>query len=96
MPVDKETINTRSPDSETVTDFHRFADTDATANSIHHTLGLTHMQAAFGDHNHRDGNGNSLLGDITFTGSRSLNTATVLKQVIDALVLLGASDNTVA
>lgn len=96
MPVDKETVNTRSPDSETVSDFHRFADTDSTALSIHHTLGLTHMQGAFGDHNHRDGNGRELLDDVTFTGSRSLNTATVLKQVIDALVLLGASDNTVA
>lgn len=96
MPVDKETVNTRSPDSETVSDYHRYADTDASVNSIHHTLGLTHMQAAFGDHNHRDGNGRALLDDVTFTGSRSLNTATVLKQIIDALVFLGASDNTVA
>lgn len=96
MPVDKETINTRSPDSETVDDFHRYSDCDATVNSKHHTLGLTHLQSAFGDHNHRDGNGRELLDDVTFTGSRSLNTATVLKQVIDALVLLGASDNTVA
>lgn len=96
MPVDKETVNYRSPDSETVDDFHRFSDCDSTVNSKHHTLGLTHLQAAFGDHTHRDGNGNSLLDDVTFTGSRSLNTATVLKQVIDALVLLGASDNTVA
>lgn len=96
MPVDKETVDKRSPNSEIVEDFHRHADTDATANSIHHTLGLTHMQAAFGDHNHRDGNGRALLDDFNFTGSRSLNTATVLKQVIDALVALGASDNTVA
>ena len=96
MPVDKETVNTQSPDSQTVNDFHRFADTDSRTEAIHHTLGLTHAQAAFGDHNHRYGNGVPLLDGTTFTLSRSANLQAVLKQMIDALVLLGATDNTTA
>lgn len=95
MPVDKETTNERSPDAQTVIDFHRYADTDSSAPAIHHSLGGTRNQAAYGDHNHRDGNGRPLLDDVVFTLSRSANTAAVLKQVIDALVLLGATDNTV-
>jgi len=95
MPVDKETTNLRSPDAETVNEFHRFSDVDSRAEAQHHSIGATHNQAASGDHNHRDGNGRPLLDDVTFTLSRSANTAAVLKQVIDALVLLGATDNTV-
>ena len=96
MPIDKETVNKHSPSSEVVTDFHRYSDADSRSEALHHTLGLSHAQGSWGDHNHRDGNGRFLLDDVTFSGSRSLNTATVLKQVIDALVLLGASDSTVA
>ncbi len=95
MPVDKETTNLRSPDAETVNEFHRFSDLDSRAEAQHHSIGGTHNQSAAGDHNHRDGNGRPLLDDVTFTLSRSANTAAVLKQIIDALVLLGATDNTV-
>lgn len=96
MPIDKETTNANSPDAQTVADYHRNADTDQRVESIHHTLGNTRLQAAFGDHDHKDGYGTPLLDGVSFTGSRSLNTASILGQVLDALETLGASDNTVA
>lgn len=91
MAIDKETEDKRSPDAEVVADFHRYSDKDARAEAQHHTIGNTHAQASAGDHTHRDGNGLSLLSDVTLSGNVTANTASVLKQVTDALGLLGAS-----
>lgn len=89
-------ISGASPDAKVVAAFHRYADTDARKEAIHHTLGTGANQSADGLHNHQGGHGVSLLPDVVFTGSRSANLQIVLKQVIDALVLLGATDNTTA
>lgn len=85
-----------SPSREVVTAFHRNCDVDSSDNAKHHRLGYADGQAAPGKHDHRDGNGMPLLEDFVFTGSRSLNTATVLAQVLDALEALGATDSTTA
>ena len=75
-----------------VHEFHRNADTDKLG-GIHHTIGDGRFQSASGEHDHRN-KGRPLLDDVTFTGSRGTNTALVMKQIIDALVLLGAHDQT--
>ena len=91
MPIDKETVNKSSPDAQAVTEFHRYSDADTRSEAQHHTLGLTHNQGSWGDHNHRDGNGIPILDGVTLSGNVTTNTASVLKQVTDALGLLGAS-----
>jgi len=82
------------PTSKVVNDFHHNSDLNRSPEAQHHSLGTGRNNAASGWHNHRDGNGQPLLDDVTFTGSRSTNTASVLAQVINALVLLGATDAT--
>ena len=82
-----------SPDTKTLEKFHRYASVTR-RDDYHHRLGNGDSDGAPGSHTHRDGNGQPLLSDVVFTLSRSLNTAAVLKQVIDALVLLGATDST--
>jgi len=84
------------PSPKEVTDFHHNDDLDKSDVAHHHTLGLSQNQAASGKHNHRDGNGQPLLDDFTFTGSRSTNTVSVMTQMIAALVALGATDATSA
>ena len=96
MPIDKETFDKNSPDAEKVNDFHRYSDLDSSKNAQHHRIGRGDNQAAAGSHNHREGNGESLLEDHIFTGSRSANLqSTVLPSILAALVKLGATDNTV-
>lgn len=90
MPIDKETQNKRSPDRDVVNDWHRYSDKDSDTKAQHHTLGNGPNQAARGDHNHQDNNGLELLDGVTLSGNVTLNTASVLKQVTDALGKLGA------
>lgn len=83
-----------SPPAAVVDKFHKNASTDSRADDIHHTLGSSSTQAAKGDHNHTGGvNGVPLLEGITLTGSKASPT-TVLPSIINALVELGATDNT--
>jgi len=96
MPIDKETTNAASPDRETVGDFHRYSDKDANTDSLHHSLGNRPTQAARGDHLHRDNNGLPLLDGVILTGSRSINTVDIVRQICEALGTLGASNNTTA
>jgi hypothetical protein len=88
------TQRNKPPTSDEVTKFHQNADTDTRLESIHHTVGPNSTQASPGDHRHRGGDSQLLLGDITLTGSRAGNIA--LLSVIQALVALGATDNTTA
>lgn len=82
------------PDSNKVMEFHTNADTDASADSIHHTLGLGSNQAAKGSHRHDGTDSPQLLEDVELTGSRGSGAA--LASVITALVGLGAIDKTEA
>jgi hypothetical protein len=82
-------------DPTTVLKFHTNADTDASHEAMHHTLGPRNGQAAAGDHNHQIGsNYKAALSGVTISGSRSGGAALV--SVIAALVKLGANDSTTA
>lgn len=86
--------NSRRPDPRTVMDFHTNADTDATNEALHHTLGTGSNQAASGSHRHDGTDSFLLLEGYTLSGSRGGNSA--LATVIGALVQLGANDETTA
>lgn len=81
------------PSATQVRDFHTYADTDATSDSLHHTLGPGQNQAASGVHRH-NGNDSPLLGEgISITGAKGGNTA--LASVIAAMVqMFGVTDST--
>ena len=81
-----------TPSSKEVLAFHLKADTDGDEGSTHHTLGSNKGQASPGDHTHDGGSSKLLLEGVTITG----NTATaVINSIVDALVVLGATDSTV-
>lgn len=86
--------NNKQYSAKDVEIFHRNADTDGRKESIHHTLGPNPGQAASGDHTHNGADSEKLLRGVTLTGSRGGNVA--LLSVIQALVKLGATDNTTA
>ena len=83
-------------DPQTVAKFHEKADTDAGADSLHHTLGPRNGQSSPGDHNHNGKNSRKLLAGTTLTGAKTGNPAPALASVIAALVKLGATDSTTA
>ena len=91
--IDKPT--TQYPTADEVTKFHKNADTDARAEAIHHTLGISASQAAKGNHRH-DGNDSALILEGTIlTGSKTANPPTaVLTSLVAAMVKLGATDST--
>jgi hypothetical protein len=76
--------------AEEVELFHRNADTDVRAESMHHSLGSGTTQAAPGSHNHDGGDSVQLLEGSTISGSLSGGTA--LTSIIACLVRLGAVD----
>lgn len=86
----------RNLSAEDTTAIHKKADTNVRAESIHHTLGTRRGQAAFGDHTHNGTDSNALLPNVVFTGSRASNLAGIVQQITQALVRLGANDNTTA
>jgi hypothetical protein len=73
-----------------VTEFHNRSDVDSSVNAQHHTLGIKHTTAAYGDHVH-DGISSRKVGagmNLSVTGSRGGNVAlanllTMLKSVIE-------------
>lgn len=81
----------RPPTAEEVEELHTNADTDARAESIHHTLGSGDTQAARGNHNHRGGDSVQLLAGQTITGSRGSDAWRL--SVEAALVALGATSS---
>lgn len=83
-----------NPSSGEVRKFHTNSDADGSASSIHHTLGSQAAQASPGNHGHDGGSSKLLLDGASITGSRSGGAALI--SVINLLVALGATDNTVA
>lgn len=73
-----------------VADFHNGSDVDASTYSQHHTLGIKHTTASYGDHVH-DGISSRKVGagmNLSVTGSKGGNVAlanliTMLKSVIE-------------
>lgn len=80
--------------AQTVNDFHRKSDVDASQEAQHHTLGIKHDQAASGDHKHDGSTSLRILAGTTITGAKTGNPAPALSSVIAALVKLGALDST--
>ncbi len=87
--------STEYPTAEQVTRFHKNADTDGRAESIHHTLGQGSGQASPGDHTHDGTDSRLILEGIILTGSKTANPPTaVLTSICNALTRLGATNNT--
>lgn len=82
------------PDAVSVREFHTNADTDATPDSLHHTIGPGVNQAASGQHNHDGSNSPLLLEGFTLSGAKGGNSA--VASIVSALVKLGATDSTTA
>lgn len=82
------------PEGKVVNEFHTNDDVDRDAGAHHHTLGGGANQAAPGSHKHDGTDSVALLEGITIAGAKGGNVA--LASVIQALVLLGATDNTTA
>lgn len=82
------------PEAKVVNEFHSNDDVDKDSNAHHHTLGSGANQASPGPHTHDGTDSVALLEGIELAGSRGGNLA--LQSVIQALVALGATDNTTA
>lgn len=82
------------PDSKTINEFHTNDDVDKDSGAHHHTLGGGANQASPGSHSHDGTDSVALLEGIELAGSKGGNLA--LGSVIQALVELGATDNTTA
>lgn len=82
------------PSARMVAEFHTLSDKDSSSDAQHHTIGTGVNQAASGAHNHDGANSRKLLENYTLSGSRTSGAA--LLSVIQALVQLGATDNTTA
>lgn len=86
--------NPGSPSPRVVNEFHKYDDLNSKPEAHHHSIGRGAQEASPGNHNHDGVNSIALLDGITFTGSKSTQTASVLGQVIAALGALGAKDAT--
>lgn len=82
------------PSASQVQEFHTYADTDTTKDSIHHTLGSGQNQAAAGSHKHTGADSPRLWEGKTITGSRSSGAA--VASIIALLVEQGATDASTA
>lgn len=82
-----------SPPREMVVAFHKNAPRDTKKEDIHHTLGPSPHQASPGDHTHNGSDSMPILSGYILTGSRS-NWDTASASIINALVRLGATNNT--
>ena len=82
------------PPAQAVEDFHTNSDSDARAESQHHTLGPNPNQASPGDHTHDGGDSAFILSGETISGSRASDAWRISVNAI--LVRLGAIDNSTA
>jgi len=84
----------KSPKNTEVAAFHKYDDVDLNNNAHHHTIGQGNGQVAKGKHCHDGEDSPKLLEGVIFTGIVGTYNATTFRQVIAALVKLGASDTT--
>ena len=82
------------PPAQAVEDFHTNSDSDARAESQHHTLGPSPSQASPGDHTHDGGDSALILEGEVISGSRASDAWRISVNAI--LVRLGAIDNSTA
>lgn len=79
-----------------VQEFHTNDDLNARPESHHHDLGTGRTQGSPGSHNHDGVTSIALMAGVTFTGSRTSNAADIINQICNALVNVGAVNNTSA
>lgn len=84
----------KSPTAKEVNAFHKYDDVDRGNISHHHTIGQGAGQVAPGKHFHNGEDAPKLLDGVVFTGIITSYNRTTFKQVLDALVKLGAADTT--
>ena len=82
------------PPAQAVEDFHTNSDSDARAESQHHTLGPSPSQASPGDHTHDGGDSALILEGEVISGSRASDAWRISVNAI--LVRLGATDSSTA
>lgn len=82
------------PEGKVINEFHTNDDVDKDANSHHHTLGSGANQASPGSHRHDGADSMQLLEGVELNGSIASGAA--LLSVINAMVGLGATNNTTA
>lgn len=82
------------PEARVVNEFHSNDDVDKDSNAHHHTLGGGANQAAPGPHRHDGTDSVALLEGFELSGSKGGNLA--VGSIVQALVQLGATDNTTA
>lgn len=82
------------PTPQKVNDFHTNSDVDQEPDSQHHTLGQSPGQASPGNHSHNGSDSVALLEGVVLVGSRGGNSS--IASILQALVKLGAEDNTTA
>lgn len=82
------------PEGKVVNEFHSNDDVDKDANAHHHTLGSGSNQASPGAHMHDGSDSRPLLEGFELSGSIASGAASL--SIIQALVQLGATDNTSA
>jgi hypothetical protein len=83
-----------SPKNTTVSLFHKYDDLNTTNASHHHTIGQGAGQVAPGKHYHNGEDSPALLEGTIFTGVITTYNPTTMKQILAALVKLGAADTT--
>lgn len=84
-----------SPEPRLVAQFHNRSDVDAGIMSQHHTLGIRHVNAAYGDHSHNNKNSAKIgtKSGVVITGSKGSNAA--LASLISMLAnFIEFTDNT--
>jgi len=79
-----------------VKELHKHDDVNSSVDAHHHQIGRAANKVSSGLHTHDGLNSEPLLSGTTFTGSRGSNTAAILNDVLNALVLIGATNNTTA
>ena len=88
------------PTAKEVENFHRNSDINKRPESIHHSLGLSHNQAAYGDHQHDGSTGTLLFGSAGPNSTFNQNIGTdqgqkdATKQILTILASLGITDST--
>lgn len=84
----------KAPPAKEVLNFHKYDDVDKGNISHHHTIGQGAGQVAKGKHFHDGEDSPKLLEGVIFTGIVGTYNPTTFRQVLAALVKLGASDTT--
>lgn len=86
----------KNPTAREIVEFHRNDDFNSRAEAHHHGLGNGSNESSYGNHVHDGQRGLLLLDGTVFTGSRTTNAASIINQLCEAMVKIGATNSTTA